>query len=168
MAESTKQKTAELLKKMSLGYMGCKGKEAIRQEKTVFMARIGGEIQDVKHKERRGGAGDVVSYFIGDFMATTAEGTLYESDTLFLPGFIFEKLEAQYKSGNEAPLTFGIDIFSQPNDKSSVGYAYVYKNVVDTEVSDRLKQVRQAFESKPLPNAPVEEKSETSKPDKKK
>lgn len=154
------------LKKMSLGYMGCKGNVAVKESKQVYMARIAGVIQDVQHKEKRDGT--MNSYFVGEFIGTIADGTNFTSDILYLPGFLHEKLEAAFKAGSDAPLKFGYDIFSQPNEKSSVGFGYVAVTVIKTETSDVLKQLRQEMEAVPLPgtqteNKPVEVPKESKK-----
>lgn len=136
---------------MSLGYMGCKGNAAVKAEKQVYMARIAGVIQSAQHKEKRDGT--MNSYFVGEFIGTIADGTNFTSDVLYLPGFLHEKLEAAFKAGNEAPLKFGYDIFSQPNEKSSVGFGYVAQTVIKTETSDVLRQLREEMSAVPLPGS---------------
>jgi hypothetical protein len=139
------------LKKMSLGYMGCKGNLAVKESKQMFMARVAGVIQGSQHKEKRDGT--LNSYFVGEFVGTTADGSNWTSDVLYLPGFLHEKLDSAFKAGGEAPLKFGYDIFSQPNEKSSVGFGYVAVTVIKTETSDVLRQLRDEMSTVPLPGA---------------
>src|ERR1035437_6072186 len=64
MAEKTKHKVAPIAQ-MTVKTLGCDPKDAIRQERQVFMCRIYGEATSAKTKEAR--SGDAYTYLIGIF-----------------------------------------------------------------------------------------------------
>jgi len=138
--ESTEERPEFLpLTQMNLKACGCNPKEAIKQSKAVFMARVFGEAQDVKTKTAR--SGDPYSYLVGDFRAINGDKLGFEANKLFLPGGIFEQIEVTLKSANGKPVQFGYDIFSVPDEKSSVGYRYSAKQLMKTEASNRLEEL---------------------------
>jgi hypothetical protein len=139
----------EPIAKMSMKKMGCDAKEAIKQDRAVFMARIYGEAASIKTKENR--SGDVYSYLVGSFRAQTFEGNAFESEILYLPGTLMEVIEAQLKSADGGAVQFGWDIFSTPDRETTIGYKYAAKTVVKPEVSERLAQLTRDVQDKPLP-----------------
>jgi len=151
---------------MTIKKLGCDPKDAIRKNVQIFLCRIFGEAATLVTKEAR--TGDMYSYLIGEFRAVTADGKRYESGKLFLPGSLQEGVAGQLTSNEGKSVQFGFDIYSNPDEKSSVGYAYAAKPIIKTAITDRLEAMSAALEEgKPLPNAPVEkkveEKSETVK-----
>ena len=127
------------LPKMQLRTLGCNGKDAVKQEKPVYMCRIFGEAQDVKTKEAR--SGDTYSYFVGEFRAINAGNEQFQSGILFLPGKLHETVEAAIKAAGGKGVKFAYDISSIPDEKSSVGYQYGAKSLIKTEASDRLEEL---------------------------
>jgi hypothetical protein len=157
MAEKTKHKVAPIAQ-MTIKTLGCDPKDAIRQEKQVFMCRIYGEATSAKTKEAR--SGDAYTYLIGIFRgerpsksdAEKAEGPVqsYESEKLFLPSSFQEKIESQLTATGK-PVQFGYDIYSTPDANVTVGYRYAAAAVVETAASDRLAVMASELLSKPLP-----------------
>jgi len=133
---------------MNIKKIGANPKEAVKQEKAVFMGRIYGECTSIKTKEAR--SGDVYNYMVGQFRAVNGAGEKFESEKLFLPGGIFETIESAWKAGGEQPVQFGYDIFAVP-DTNSVGYRYSAKSLIKTEASDRLAGMSSQLDVKPLP-----------------
>jgi len=127
------------LAQMTLKACGCNPKEAIKQEKQVFMAKVFGEASEVKTKTAR--SGDPYSYLIGEFRAINGEKLGFESNKLFLPGGIFEQVEATLNAANGKSVQFAYDIYSVPDEKSSVGYRYSAKQLIKTEASTRLDEL---------------------------
>jgi hypothetical protein len=128
------------LAQMTLKAMGCNPKEAIKQEKQVLMGRVFGEASEVKTKTAR--SGDPYSYLIGEFRSyegVTKSG--FESNKLFLPGGIFEQIEATLNASGGKSVQFAYDIYSVPDEKSSVGYRYSAKQLMKTEASTRLDEL---------------------------
>lgn len=150
MSTATQAKVVEALRKMTLKACGCDPKRAIKEEKQVFMARIAGEAVAVKTKEAR--SGDPYSFLIGVFMAQTPDKT-FESEALFLPGFMFEKIEAELKANDGKPVQFAYDVFARPDDKVTIGYSYVAQAVIKTQATSRLEELAKSFSDKPLPGA---------------
>lgn len=151
--EKEKSKATEAIVWTPLGQftmktIGCTPKEAIKQGKAVFMARIYGEASAVKTKEAKNG--DLYSYFVGEFRAINATGAKFESTKLFLPGSIFEIIEAELKAGDGKPVQFGYDVFSSPAE-NTIGYQYVSKPIVKTAASDRLSMMEKAINDKAMP-----------------
>lgn len=135
---------------MTLKGIGCLPKEAIKQEKTVFMARLYGEAAAIKTKEAKNG--DVYSYFIGEFRAENGVGKRFESCKLFLPGSIFEEIEAALKAAGDKAVVFAYDIFASPSD-NTIGYQYAAKKVMKAATSDRLSQLQSQVDQKAIPKA---------------
>ncbi len=167
-----KAKTITPLAQLTIKAAGCDPKDAIRQNKSIFMLRIFGEATAAKTKEAR--SGDAYTYLIGIFRAERPakgeekESQVFESEKLFLPSGIQEKIEAQL-SGTGKPVQFGYDIFSTPDEKVSVGYRYAAAAVIETAASDRLSVMANELTSKPLPGFVVEsEKAPAEKGTKKK
>lgn len=137
------------LAQMTLKGIGCKPLEAVKKSAVVFMARIFGEVSDVKTKEARNG--DAYSYFVGEFRAIGPdEKTKFESGKLFLPGGLFETIEGEFKAGGGKAVQFGYDIYSTPDDKSSTGYRYAARTIIKTASSDRLKAMTEALSANPI------------------
>jgi hypothetical protein len=139
---------------MTIKTVGCDPKDAIRQDKQVYMCRIFGEATAAKTKESRNG--DAYTYLLGVFRAERPprgeeEGIQrYESDKLFLPSGIQEKIESQLAATSK-PVQFGYDLYSTPDSKVSVGYRYAAAHCVETAASDRLAVLAKELEGKPLP-----------------
>lgn len=148
-----KQLTA--LTKMGITYMQMTGKEAVKQGKSVFMCRIYGEATDSKTKEDR--TGRPYTYLIGQFRGVNNKGEEFESEKLFLPDGIMEKVLSQLAQAEGAPVKFGYDITSAVNDKSSVGYNYVATTIIKTETSDRLKDMEASLPALPAATAAPED-----------
>lgn len=154
---------------MTIKKVNADPKDAIRQSKQVFLCRIFGEATDVVVKEAR--TGDMYSYLIGEFRAQNAIGERFESSKLFLPGSLQEGLVGQLKAADGKSVQFGFDIFANPDEKSSVGYAYAAKQVVKTATTDRLEEMSNALDSQNPVKVPgaetatkeVEEKKTTKK-----
>lgn len=151
----------ETLAEMSIKAMKCSPKEAIKQEKTVFMARVFGEVADVKTKERRDGS--VYTVLLGDFVGVKADNTEYESEKLILPGGIQESVLAAVKAAEGKPIQFGYDISSTVDEGSTVGYKYAAKTIIKTEAHDRLAKMSEGLQAMPMPGAPIAEKATTAK-----
>ena len=134
------------LAQMTLKACGCNPKEAIKQEKQVFMAKIFGEASAVKTKVAR--SGDPYSYLMGEFRAVNGEKLGFEANKLFLPGGIFEQVEAAVNASDGKPVQFGYDIYSIPDEKSSVGYRYSAKMLLKTEASNRLDELTKQVKGK--------------------
>jgi hypothetical protein len=154
------KKEMEPIGEMTLKAMGCNAKEAVKQDKSVFMARIFGEVAGVKVKERR--SGDTYSILLGQFRGETAEKR-FESERLILPGYIHDTVTAQLESAQGKAVKFGYDIFSTPDDKSTTGYKFAAKTIIKTEASDRLAEMSGEIESKPLPVPEAELKASAAK-----
>lgn len=133
------------LAQMTLKAMDCDPKEAIRQRKPVFMAKIFGEAQEVKTK--MGKSGDPYSYLIGDFRGWNSNGEGFESNKLQLPKSIQEIPEAALNSSDGKAVTFGYEIYSVEDAKSPVGYKYAAKTLVKTEAQDRLEALTQQMKA---------------------
>src|SRR5438105_3433746 len=95
---------------ITMAKIGCKPKEAIKQDKTVFMCRVFGEAVQLKTKEAR--SGDMYSYLLGEFRAVNSDGAKFETEKLFLPGGILESIETALKSSGDKPVQFAYDIFA--------------------------------------------------------
>src|SRR5271154_5498911 len=109
MAEK-KTEELETIQKMSFKAMGCDAKDAIRQDKNVYMCRVYGEATEIKSREARNG--DIYSYLLGDFRAETGAGKRFESSKLFLPGSLLELVESSLKAADGKPVSFAFDVFS--------------------------------------------------------
>lgn len=133
---------------MTFKNIGCTPKEAIKQDKTLFMARVYGEASEVKQKEARNG--DIYVYLIGEFRAINAAGKQFESSKLFLPNSIFEEVQAALKANDGKPIQFGYDIHAGPSD-NTIGYAYAAKKIIRTAANDRLAQMAKEVDAKPMP-----------------
>ena len=131
------------LAQMTIKAIGCNPKEAIKQGKQVFMAKIFGEASEVKTKTAR--SGDPYSYLLGDFRAVNGEGLGFEASKLFLPGGIFEQIEAALNQNKGSSVQFGYDIYSILDEKSSVGYRYSAKQLMKTEASTRMEEMTKAL-----------------------
>jgi hypothetical protein len=127
------------LAQLTLKACGCNPKDAIKESKAVFMARIFGEAGSVKTKVAR--SGDPYSYLVGEFRAVNGDKEGFESNKLFLPGGIFEQVEAAVNAADGKPVQFGYEIYSVPDEKSSVGYRYSAKMLLKTEASNRLDEL---------------------------
>jgi hypothetical protein len=154
MAEEKKEqatKTVEWqpISQMSIKKIGCDAKDAVRQDKQVFMARIYGVASAVKTKEQKNG--DLYSYLIGEFRSVNNKGEKHESDKLFLPGGILEKIEGQLAAANGQAVQFGYEIFANPDESVTVGYRYAATSIMKTEVSDRLAKLSAEVGQRALP-----------------
>ena len=165
------------LPQMTIKNCGADPKDAIRQNKQVFCCRIFGEATAAKTKEARNG--DAYTYLIGTFRAqrpatpqekkdTGSDIVVYDSEKLFLPGGIQEKIESQLTASQGKPVQFGYDIFSTPDSNVSVGYRYAASSVVETAQSDRLQAMESEAAKKPLPGMAAPAKSEAKPENKKK
>lgn len=151
------------LAEMTIKALGGNAKEAVKQSKAVFMARVFGEVSGTKTKERRDGS--MYTIMLGMFRGVDGAGKMFESERLILPGGIQEALESATKTSEGKPVKFGYDIFSTPDDKSSVGYKYAAKTIIKTESHDRIAALAESLNGAPLPTAGavVGEKAETKK-----
>jgi hypothetical protein len=145
--ETTEQRPEFLpLAQMTIKACGCDPKDAIREKKQVFLVKVFGEANEVKTKTAR--SGDPYSYLIGEFRAINGEKLGFEANKLFLPGGIFEQIEAGLNASNGKAVQFAYDIYSVPDDKSSVGYRYSAKQLMKTEASTRLDDLTASLRSK--------------------
>jgi hypothetical protein len=146
------------VRRLNIKGVGADPKEAIKQEKTVFMARLVGEANDVKHKEQKDG--NISACFIGQFRATNEKGKNFDSEQLYLPKFMSEKIEADLKA-NPNGVQFAYDVFAMPDAKSSTGYVYTATSLIKSAGVDRLNELAGKID-KPLPGtvagAAVDEK----------
>ena len=175
MSEKTVVQKIAPIAQMTIKTVGCAPKDAIRQDKQVFMCRIYGEATSAKTKEAR--SGDAYTYLIGIFRAErpskgdaeTAVGPVcvFESEKLFLPSGIQEKIESQLTATGK-PVQFGYDIYSTPDSQVTVGYRYAAAAVVETAASDRLAVMAAELVAKPLPGTATPAPKDAEKGGKKK
>lgn len=144
------KKEIEVKKQLSIKEMGCDGKDAIRESKTVYLCRIFGEAAAIKVKEAR--SGDMYSYLIGEFRGVRAlDGQEFESSKLFLPGSIFEQVEAALKQAGDAPVQFAYDIYTSVDEKATIGFSYIAKKLLNVQASDRLTEIQKQLTGKEMP-----------------
>ncbi len=140
------------LRNLTIAGMGAKPKACINNgNKPVYMGRIFGVVNDIKYKEDKNNK--LQAQFVGSFQGVNADGEVFESERLYLPGTIAEGVEGQHKSAGGAPVQFGFDIVAMESDKSPVGYAYSVKALIKTEASDKLAEMANAMAEIPLPAA---------------
>jgi hypothetical protein len=135
--------------------IGASPKEAAKTGEPYYCGRIYGEATSVKTKEKKNG--DMYSYLVGEFRGIGPDGKKFESMKLFLPGGIFEQVESSLTSTGK-PVTFGFDIFAQPDDGVAFGYRYGYRSILKTEASSRLEAMSVALADKEVPKAPPKKK----------
>lgn len=123
---------------MTFKKCGLTPKDAIKHEKPVYMCRVFGEASGVKTKESR--SGDPYSYLMGEFRLINAKGEKFESAKLFLPGSLFEVIEAALTSAEGRPVVFAYDVSSVPSD-ATIGYQYGAKSLIKTTASDKLTEL---------------------------
>jgi hypothetical protein len=152
----SKEQTQEVvtLPAMNIKNCGADPKDAIRIGKQVFMCRIYGEANDSVTKENRK-TGDPYSYLVGEFRAVNAKGEQFESEKLYLPNAVQEKVQGLLKTSGGAPVRFGYDFFSTPSETASTGYQYAASVIVKTEATDRLAEMAKEMDAKPLPASTV-------------
>jgi hypothetical protein len=139
-----------VIRQMSIKEIGSDPKDAIRSGKQVYMGRVWGEAAAVVSKEDR--KGQIYHFAVGEFRARNNKGEEFESDKLFLPGSISDKLFAEIRvaEGEKKSLAFGFDVFSNP-DNSSLGYSYSSRSILKTAVTDRLKAMSEELAAIPMP-----------------
>lgn len=158
------------LSQMTIKNCGCDPRQAIRDGKQVFMIRIFGEATASKTKEARNG--DEYTYLIGSFRGVRPSLTpqekadfgaevIFESDKLFLPSTLQEKIEATLATSKNA-VQFGYDIYSTPDKDVTVGYRYAAAAIVDTQATDRLDAMAESLTAKALPGS-VKPKKDAAK-----
>jgi len=134
---------------LTIKAIGGDGKKAIKDEKQVYMGRIYGEVSEIKIKEAR--SGETYKLILGEFRGVNAAGEGFESNKLMLPGTLLEQLEAKLKTADGNAIKFGYDIFSNPDEKSTIGYSYAYKQIIKTEAHDRLQAMTAEVSAAPMP-----------------
>lgn len=117
--------------------------------KSTYLGRVFGQATAVKTKESR--SGDTYQYLVGQFQGFGADGLKYSTEKLFLPAGMMEGIEAQWKSGGEAPVEFAFDVFSNPDEESATGYRYACKSLLKLETTDRLNAMAAELEGKAFP-----------------
>lgn len=145
-AKETSEEKNQFLSQMSVKNLG-NPKDG--RERATFLGRIFGQCTAVKTKESR--SGDTYQYLVGDFKGIGSNGVTYTTEKLYLPAGLLEQIESTWKSGGEAPVEFAYDIFSNPDEKSAVGYRYAAKSLLKTETTNRLAAMEQELNSKSMP-----------------
>lgn len=150
---------------LTLTECGVDGKDAIRERKSVFMARLIGVINEVAAKEAHGRAFEVC---FGEFRGINPAGAVFESDKMIFPGGTGESIMAAARIANAKgeALQFAIDVFSTPDaqgKKSPLGYGYVAKNLIDTRSKSQLQEIAVQLNKSPMPTVEAPEKAGAAK-----
>lgn len=146
---------------MTFKKMGMDAKDAVRNEAPVFMGRLFGEAVAIKTKEAKNG--DPYQYIVGTFRCITGDGKAFESEKLFLSSGLQESIETALTQAEGKAVEFAYDVFSVPDDKSSVGYKYAAKSLKKTETSDRLAVLSKEMEQLAKPKTEGSEKGAKKK-----
>lgn len=133
---------------------GIDPKDAIRTKAPVKMVTIFGVVTSVKLFEDKR-SGDLKTKFIGEFRATSPDGTKgYQSDVLYCFRALEEKLSSVHAAGDNKPVEFAYEIVASPDDKSATGYGYAAKTLIATASSDRLNAIEAQLQKLAAPAAP--------------
>lgn len=132
-----------ILTKLTLKGIGCVPEVAKVEKKEVALAHLYGIASGTTVKKAPNG--DVFIGITGEFEAVNlADGKVFRSGIIYLPGGIHESLVAALVPGADgkvSPVDFGIEIMSRP-DSNPIGYGYAARELVKVERADPLAKMR--------------------------
>ncbi len=127
--------------------IGSDAREAIRQNQPVFLFRVYGEATAVKIKESK--SGDPYTYLLGAFRAIApqkdATVSNFQSERLYLPSSLQDRIESQVALARKSPVKFAYDVFSTPDRDVTSGYRYTYQSLMDAAPTDRVSEIGAAL-----------------------
>lgn len=159
----------ELASRLTLKDLGCDASAVLmlpEGKSKLAIARMYGIVRRVGTQEDdRTGASYV--YFVGDFEGINLQsGEMLQSSKLYLPEGASASLESIVHQVQErrkgAAVHFAFEIHAVKSSESRTGYTYNTSALVQPDLLDQLKMVRDAVAAKPIPGRPHLETSQTA------
>lgn len=142
------------LRAIDIKATGADPRDCIRNRATTFMCRLYGTLQDVKSTPDKRDPEKLTYTFIGDFRAMNATGKEFESERMYLPSQLRDKMIAELKTAQGNAVDFGFDVFAEEAPKSATGYAFVQRSLIENSVvADRLAVMESKLVDVPLPGS---------------
>lgn len=152
---------------MTLKKIGCDARKAVKEQATVYLCRVFGEVEGFKPKE--GKTGDAYLILKGAFRAVrqnaqlnlleASEPVVYDSEALSLPGGMEEKICSLWMQHGK-PVQFAYDISAVPDPELPTGYYYQAVALIAPRLADHIKALAAALapiatpEQAPPPSEP--------------
>lgn len=149
----------EIARKVTGAYL-TKGIALKNIDAKTYLGRIYGVVGRVEYVTTQFGE---QPKFIGEFVATRADGKQSAAPTAFFPSFITVMLEKSFESHKNQSINFGFDFYADPSDKSKNGFVWSAKQLMEIKPAESLLAFAKNF---PAPVADGE-KSPEKKPAKK-